>query len=180
LFLFLARFGFPPRCQLVRQPACPARTWHLEMSDVPTFAPRRGFLATPDRCSGRRQTLSPAKPASRNGLSLAHSGCPFTGPPLRGQRSRPASSTPRCTGLEPVRLEAPFLVIRCPNPGEAQRLKPVARAICPALHAAIRALLPVGIVRSLRLVAWPGSPRGKLASTEHPISVHSPPTLAFD
>jgi hypothetical protein len=106
-------------------------------------SPQR-LLPVADQRSGRRQTLSPAKPAPRNGLSLPHSGCSFTEPPLRVRRSWPASSAPRRTGLEPVRSPAPLPVIRFPDLREAQRLQPVARTICPAPPTALRALLPLG------------------------------------
>jgi hypothetical protein len=108
---------------------------------------------------------SPAKPTSRNGLSLALSGCPITGPPLRGQRSRPASSTPRRSGFRPVQLEAPSPRSRfCSAFGGNS--SPQTR--CPhhlfgAPYGSPR-LAPPRDFRSLGLNARPGSPRGKLAS----------------
>ena len=154
---------------------------NLASRDAPRIvlcSPQR-LLSVADRRSERRRTLSPAKPAPRNGHSLPHSGCSFTEPPLRVRRSWPASSAPRRTGLEPVRLPAPLPVIRFPDLREAQRLQPVARTICPALPTAPQALLPLGTFQSLRLTARPDSPFGKLASAEHPISVHSPPAEAL-
>jgi hypothetical protein len=83
---------------------------NLASRDAPRSVPRspQRLLTTADRRSGPRQTLSPAKSAPRSGLSLPHSGDSFAEPPLRVRRSWPASSAPRRTGLEPVRLPAPL------------------------------------------------------------------------
>jgi hypothetical protein len=74
-----------------RQPACPApRT-----DPNPSRATRRftGQLSLPRLRPRACAAWASSKPATRNGLSLPRSGCPF-GPPLRDQRSRPASSPP--------------------------------------------------------------------------------------
>jgi len=83
------------------------------------------LLTTTAQRSRRSRALSPAKPAPRSGLSLPHSGCPFTEPPLRVRRSRPASSALRRTGLGPVRPPARIPGIRFSDSGRVNASNPL-------------------------------------------------------
>lgn len=136
--------------------------------------PERGFgmcvrpcLCSPRRllgCRGStlrqmRSTSIPKEPASRSGLSLPCSGCPFPGPlcritvpglPLRGLAVPPPdpfggelrTSWPDCRPRG-----ASTLTTRCPGCDSAIPMLP-------------RALLPFGTFRSLRLNARPDSVSG--------------------
>lgn len=145
-----------PQRQLVRQPACAARTWHRETILGSPLAPLDGYWPPRIVASG---ILGRHLPRSRRLEAAFHSpraAAPSRGPPLRVRRSRPASSTPRRTGLGPVRPPAPLPAIRMAESGEAHHPRPVARTICPALSTEARALLPVGTIDPS------GSPLGTL------------------
>jgi hypothetical protein len=112
---------------------------------------------------------------------------PFPRPqrlPLYGTTS-PGSMFPACLfDATPYRPRARSASGSLPrDPVSESRGSSTPQTRCPRhLSSAPRGsprLAPRRDFRSLRLVARPGSPRGKLASTEHPISVHSPPTLVF-
>jgi hypothetical protein len=119
---------------------------NLASRDASRLVPRspQRLLSAAAQRSGRRQTLSPVKPTPRSGLSLPHSGCSFTEPPLRVRRSGPTSSAPRRTGREPVRSPTPHPGIRFSDPGRLNACNP----------------LPAPSVRRSQRLLQPGSPWG--------------------
>jgi hypothetical protein len=142
--------------QLVRQPACTARTWHPETPDGLSLAPRNGFW--PLRINAPNTVNhSLVKPALRNGLSLPWGGCLF-----RNHLSRivapglPLQHHIR-TGFEPVRLQTPFLAIRF-----RMRESSTPATRCPrhlfGAPGGFSSLAPRQEFRSLRLDARPDSP----------------------
>jgi hypothetical protein len=82
------------RSELVRQPACSARTRRPATSPrCLRYSPRR-LLAVPDRCSESRRTSVTGEAGVSKRPFAPPGRLPVSGPPLRHRRSWPASLTP--------------------------------------------------------------------------------------
>ena len=117
-------------------------------SPLPPFGGNGSTLAEPPA------RLSCQEPASRNGLSLARNDCPFTGPPFRGQRSRPAASMPCWTVFRAVRPFAPPLAaVSTPR---TSGFNAQTRSLKPAQHSRLllKSPLPVGAFIPLQIKAF--------------------------
>jgi hypothetical protein len=134
-----------PLSQLVRQPACSARTRHLKIPDVSPSAPRPGFGPFGSTLGMASDSIFSEAGVSERPFARPKRLFPSE-PPLRVRRSRPASSAPRLPGLRPVRLQTPFLGRHTAATGKLTARNP----------------LPAPSVRRSRQLSGPCSPLGLL------------------
>ena len=164
--------------QLAPRPACSARAWLQDPRPTLPLLPTAAF-----DCGGSmlreaaRQTIL-KEPAARSGLSLARSGCLVGGHlsgvfvpglPLR------CLADPCC---ESVRSPTPLLFAALRRRGGSSRAARYPRSES-AIPAPPRALLPVRIFRSLRLVAWPDLAPGS-SLVRNPVPASLPAAGCFE
>ena len=147
--------------QLVRQPACTARTRRSKTCPHCLFRSPQRLLTATARCSGSRPThISDEAGVSKRPFA-GPKRLPVSRPPLRGRSSRPAPSTPYRTGNSARSVMDSFPRLRFPDTGEISAYNPLPIP-CPALRPALPGLLLFGTFRPLWLDACPGSPAGSL------------------
>jgi hypothetical protein len=150
-----------PASQLVRPPACTARTWRSKICPRCLFRSPQRLLTATARCSGSRPTHISDEAGISKRPFAGPKRLPVSRPPLRGRSSRPAPSTPYRTGASARSVMGSFPRIRFPGAGEISTHNPLPISD-PALRPALPGLLLFGTFRSLRFDACPGSPAGSL------------------
>lgn len=179
----------PAAKEKVPSDPCPSRTPHRHTRLEPRqtgqpddifFAPR---LSDFERCGSTLQSSPAALPCSeltlRNGLSLTRNEYLLPDRPLRGRRSRPASSAPAEVFLEPARLMTRPLHPVGPGSGGVAITRPLPdshfRVFCDrrASTPLEGFLVLLGSQRSTQPAAE------KLTLTNCPISLRSPPACSF-